>query len=79
MVLQGAWQRQGEDLAIDLKVMKLGAYGPEAVAAESPIEFPADLKGDWAKADFLVNRLRNQGLSGRGAYVEAEVELVTGP
>jgi len=50
-----------------------------AVAAESPIEFPPDLKGDWTKADLLVNRLRNQGLSGRGAYAEAEVELVTGP
>ena len=50
-----------------------------AVAAESPIEFPADLKGDWAKSDFLVNRLRNQGLSGKTAYAEAEVELVTAP
>ena len=50
-----------------------------AVASESPIEFPADLKGDWAKSDFLVNRLRNQGLSQRGAYAEAEVKLVTGP
>ena len=57
-------------------------YGTDrvwAVAAESPIEFPADLKGDWAKSDFLVNRLRNQGLSEKGAYAEAEVELVTGP
>jgi hypothetical protein len=50
-----------------------------AVAAESPIEFPADLKGDWAKSDLLVKRLRNKGLSGKGAYAEAEVELVTGP
>ena len=50
-----------------------------AVAAESPIEFPADLKGDWAKADLLVKRLRNLGLSQRGAYAEAEVELVTRP
>jgi hypothetical protein len=50
-----------------------------AVAAESPLEFPADLKGDWAKTDLLMNRLRNQGLSERGAYAEAEVELVTGP
>jgi len=50
-----------------------------AVAAEFPIEFPAELKGDWAKSDFLVKRLRNQGLSGKGAYAEAEVELVTGP
>jgi len=50
-----------------------------AVAAESPIEFPAELKGDWAKSDVLVKRLRNQGLSGKSAYAEAEVELVTGP
>jgi len=50
-----------------------------AVAAESPLEFPVELKGDWAKADFLMNRLRNRGLSGKGAYAEAEVELVTGP
>ena len=35
MILQGTWQRQGEDLAIDLKVMKLGNYGPEAVASAS--------------------------------------------
>ena len=64
----------------DLVVTK--PYGRDrvwAVAAESPIEFPADLKGDWAKSDFLVNRLRNQGLSKKGAYAEAEVELVTGP
>ena len=50
-----------------------------AVASESPLEFPVDLKGDWAKADLLVKRLRNQGLSKKGAYAEAEVELVTGP
>ena len=49
------------------------------VAAEFPIEFPAELKGDWAKADLLVKRLRNQGLSEKGAYAEAEVELVTVP
>ncbi|MBC8466592.1 MAG: DUF4384 domain-containing protein [Deltaproteobacteria bacterium] len=57
-------------------------YGTDrvwAVAVESPIEFPADLKGDWAKSDFLVKRLRDQGLSKKGAYAEAEVELVTGP
>ena len=57
-------------------------YGTDrvwAVAAESPIEFPADLKGEWVKSDFLVKRLRNQGLSKKGAYAEAEVELVTGP
>jgi len=50
-----------------------------AVASESPMEFPADLKGGWGKSDLLVNRLRNQGLSKKGAYAEAEVELVTRP
>ena len=50
-----------------------------AVASESPMEFPADLKGDWGKSDLLVNRLRNQGLSKKGAYAETEVELVTRP
>ena len=57
-------------------------YGTDrvwAVAAEFPIEFPAELKGDWVKADLLVKRLRNQGLSKKGAYSEAEVELMTGP
>ena len=57
-------------------------YGTDrvwAVAAESPIEFPADLKGDWTKSNFLVKHLRNQGLSKKGAYAESEVELVTGP
>ena len=50
-----------------------------AVASKSPLEFPVDLKGDWAKSDFLVKRLRNQGLAGKGSYAEAEVELVTEP
>ena len=49
------------------------------MAAESPIEFPADLKGEWAKSDLLVKRLRNKGLSGKSAYAEAEVEVVTAP
>ena len=35
MILQGAWQKQGADLAIDLKVMKLGPYGPETIASAS--------------------------------------------
>ena len=57
-------------------------YGTDrvwAVAAESPLNFPADLKGDWEKADKLVNRLRSQGLSRKGGYAEAQVEIVTGP
>ena len=32
MILQGTWQTQGENLALDFKVMKLTAQGPEAVA-----------------------------------------------
>ena len=57
-------------------------YGTDrawVVAAESHLEFPADLGGDWSKARVLVNRLRTQGLSGRGGYAEAQVEVVTGP
>ena len=57
-------------------------YGADrvwAVAAESQLQFPADLGGDWSKAGELVNRFRTQGLSGRGGYAEAQVEVVTGP
>ncbi len=57
-------------------------YGTDrvwAVAAESPLEFPGDLNGDWGRADELVGRLRAQGLSGKGGYGEAAVEVVTGP
>jgi hypothetical protein len=64
----------------DLVVTK--PYGTDrvwVVGAESPLDFPGDLAGDWSRADELVRRLRNQGLSGKGGYAEAEVEVVTGP
>jgi len=35
MILQGTWQKQGKDLAIDLKVMKLGSYEHAAAASAS--------------------------------------------
>ena len=35
MILQGTWQKQGDNLRIDLKVMKLGPSGPEAAASAS--------------------------------------------
>jgi hypothetical protein len=35
MILQGTWQKQGQEVGIDLKVMKLGPYGPEAIASAS--------------------------------------------
>ncbi len=57
-------------------------YGTDrvwVVAAESPLDFPGDLAGDWSKANELVSRLRGQGLSGRGGYAEAQVEVVTEP
>ena len=57
-------------------------YGTDtvwAVAAESPLDFPGDLTGDWSRASDLVGRLRNQGLSAKGGYAEAEVAVVTGP
>ncbi|MBC8179142.1 MAG: hypothetical protein H8E19_17195, partial [Deltaproteobacteria bacterium] len=63
MILQGTWQKQGEDLAIDLKVMKLGAYGPEAIASASekvPLKkIDADAltpdRESWAR--YLVRKL----------------------
>lgn len=64
----------------DLVVTK--PYGTDrvwVVAAESHLDFPGDLKGDWSKARTLVSRLRAKGLSGRGGYAEAQVEVVTGP
>ena len=57
-------------------------YGTDrvwVVAAESHLDFPGDLGGDWSKANELVSRLRTQGLSGQGGYAEAQVEVVTGP
>ena len=50
-----------------------------AVAAETPLRFPPHLKGEWSRADTLVRRLRDQGLSGRNGYAESQVEVVTGP
>ncbi len=35
MILQGTWQRQGDDLGLDFKVTRLGEHGPEVVAAAS--------------------------------------------
>ncbi|MEJ2588488.1 MAG: DUF4384 domain-containing protein [Deltaproteobacteria bacterium] len=64
----------------DLVVTK--PYGRDtvwAVAAETPLRFPPDLKEEWRKADILVKRLRAQGLSGERGYAESEVEVVTGP
>jgi hypothetical protein len=33
MILQGTWQKEGDNLRIDLKIMKLGPSGPEAANA----------------------------------------------
>ena len=63
MILQGTWQKQGEDLGIDLKVMNLGPYGPEAVASASekvPLKkIDADAltpdRESWAR--YLVRKL----------------------
>ncbi len=35
LILQGTWQKEGDFLALDMKIMKLIAAGPEAVAAAS--------------------------------------------
>ena len=63
MILQGSWQREGEYLAIDLKVMKIGPYGPEAVASASQKVRMARIDADvltpdresWAR--YLVRKL----------------------
>ena len=57
-------------------------YGTDriwVVAAESHLDFPGNLGGDWSKASVLVSRLRIRGISGQGGYAEAQVEVVTGP
>jgi len=57
-------------------------YGTDrvwVVAAESRLDFPGNLAGDWSNAKELVIRLRTRGLSGRGGYAEAQVKVVTGP
>lgn len=64
------------DLVVD------APYGKDRVwvaASEVPLTFPPHLKGDWAKADFVVKQLRGQGLSRTGGYAEAQVVVVTGP
>ena len=67
----------------DVSVVRLWSFvGSDrvwVVGAESPLDFPGDLAGGWSRADDLVKRLRNQGLSGKGGYAEADVEVVTGP
>ncbi len=35
LILQGTWQREGEFLTLDMKIMKIVSAGPEAVAAAS--------------------------------------------
>lgn len=49
-----------------------------AVASEMPLEFPADMNGDWGRAENLVTRLRKQGSVLQKGYAEARLELVTG-
>ncbi len=49
-----------------------------AVAAERPLNIPKDLAGQWARADYLLEQLRLQGMKRRDGYAEAQVELVTG-
>lgn len=49
-----------------------------AVAAETPLNFPADLNGQWGKVDYLSEQLRLQGMRRKDGYSEAQVEMVTG-
>lgn len=69
-ILQGTWQKMGQELVIDLKVMHQGPHGPEALAAASErvsVEEidPAALTPDmdsWAR--FLMRKLE-KNLSGQ--------------
>ncbi len=79
MILQGTWQRQGEDLALDFKVMKLTSQGPEAVAAASektPLSGidPGALKKDRESyARLMVRKLEakvSERKRGRKIYME---------
>lgn len=57
-------------------------YGTDtvwAVAAETPLKFPANLKDDWAKSENLVTKIRSQGLNRKDGYSEARLELMTRP
>ncbi len=56
-------------------------YGTDtvwAVASETPLDFPANMGGDWSRAENLVGRLRVQGTKLQRGYAEAKLELVTG-
>ena len=66
LILQGTWQKEGEFLALDLKIMRCGGDGPEAVAAASSkillnkidkSALVADLNS-WGH--YLVRKLENQ-------------------
>ena len=63
MILQGTWQKQGQELGVDLKVMKLGPLGPEAVASASEkvplkdIETSALTPNRESWARYLVRKL----------------------
>ena len=69
MILQGTWQKEGETLRIDIKVMKLGPSGPEAVASASqslPLNMidEAALTQDresWAR--YLVRKLETNAMN----------------
>ena len=69
MILQGTWQKERETLRIDLKVMKLGPSGPEAVASASQ-SLPLDMideasltpdRESWAR--YLVRKLETNAIN----------------
>ena len=77
MILQGTWQKQKENLSLNMKVMKLGAAGPEAVAAESvPVNLseidPKDLIPDresWARYLVRTMELKSRDQDRRTVYI----------
>jgi len=65
MILRGTWQKTGNDLSLNMMVMKLGTAGPEAAAADS-VTLPLSAvdpkllvpdRGSWAR--YLVLNLEN--------------------
>ncbi|OQY43012.1 MAG: hypothetical protein B6240_13430 [Desulfobacteraceae bacterium 4572_87] len=69
MILQGTWQKEGDHLRIDLKVMKLGPSGPEAAASASesvPLkmidrESLTPDRESWAR--YLVRKLETNAMN----------------
>jgi hypothetical protein len=66
--------------SVDLVVQEpFGTDTVWVVATESPLPLPANLSGEWTRADSLASRIRVIGLSGQGGYAECELRIITRP